>query len=219
MVQSFLDHGTREEINAVGTLVGKMLPVYFPQLSFREDGCEIINIGNSMAVISGDGTGISEEEDSVVAFEFKCPVPGKTYTTDIQYKIPTHYTTQILGQMAVKKCKSLVFISYTHESASYIHADINSNLWEQTKTFAEELYGTDNPPRPTRRNPNSKTLLADLKTYSDTCSFMVEFPLYLYRLYRVHVHQWMTNNMYMESMVRNGMFTKTLHLLKKYYLL
>lgn len=38
------------------------------------------------------------------------------------------------------------------------------------------MYGTDNPPRPTRKNPNSKTLLADLKTYSDTCSFMAEFP-------------------------------------------
>lgn len=50
MVQSFLDHGTREEINAVG----KILPVYFPQLSFREDGCEMINIGNYMAVISGE---------------------------------------------------------------------------------------------------------------------------------------------------------------------
>lgn len=130
MVQYFFEHGTREEINAVGTLVGKILPVYFLQLSFREDGCEIINIGNSMAVISGDGTGISEKEDSVVAFEFKCPVPGKTITTDIQYKIPTHYTTQILSQMAVKKYKSLVFIRYTHESASYIPADINSNLWD-----------------------------------------------------------------------------------------
>jgi hypothetical protein len=32
-LQSFFDYGTRAELNALGTLLGKIVPVYFPQLT------------------------------------------------------------------------------------------------------------------------------------------------------------------------------------------
>jgi hypothetical protein len=50
-LQSFFDYGTREELNVLGTLLGKIVPVYFPQLTYIEDGCEIMDLGDSRAII------------------------------------------------------------------------------------------------------------------------------------------------------------------------
>ena len=53
-----LEYGTSQEINALGSLVGKIIPVYLPDLKYQEDGCVIIPFGDTRAVVSGDGTGV-----------------------------------------------------------------------------------------------------------------------------------------------------------------
>lgn len=80
-LQFFFNYGTRYELNALGTLLGKIVPVYFPQLTYIEDGCEIMDLGDFRAIISGDGTGITREKITTVASEFKCAIPGKKYKT------------------------------------------------------------------------------------------------------------------------------------------
>lgn len=52
-LQNLFDYGTNNENNALATLLGTILTVYFPTLSHREDGCEIVPLGDSYAVISG----------------------------------------------------------------------------------------------------------------------------------------------------------------------
>ena len=94
-------------------LRGKIVPVYFTQLTYIEACCEIMDLGDSRAIISGDGTGITRENINTVAFEFTCPIPGRKYITDLHNSLPFRYTTQILNQMAVKKCESLAFVSFT----------------------------------------------------------------------------------------------------------
>ena len=173
-LQSFFDYGTREELNALGTLLGKIVPVYFPQLTYIQDGCEIMDLGDSRAI--GGGAGITREKINTVAFEFKCPIPGKKYKTDLHYSLPVRYTTQILSQMAVKKCESLAFVNFTPESVSYIHAEMNPGLWLHIWRYTEDLYGSINKSRPTKRNQNAKPLLEQLEQYSKNCSFIAEFP-------------------------------------------
>jgi hypothetical protein len=73
-----LKYGTEQEINALGTFVGRIMPVYFPQILFREDGCETLPLGDGYAVISGDGSGINSDGSVDVAVEFKCPKTWKT---------------------------------------------------------------------------------------------------------------------------------------------
>jgi hypothetical protein len=175
-LQSFFDYGTRDELNALGTLLGKIVPVYFPQLTYIEAGCEIMDLGDSRAIISGDGTGIARENINTVAFEFKCPIPVKEYKTDLHYSLPVRYTTQILSQMAVKKCVSLAFVSFTTESVSYIHADMDPGLWSHIWRHTEDLYDSINKSRPTKRNQKAKPLLEKLEQYSQNCFFIAEFP-------------------------------------------
>jgi hypothetical protein len=49
-----------QEINALETLVGKIMPVYFPDLLYRENGCEVVELGDPYAVISEDGSGVGD---------------------------------------------------------------------------------------------------------------------------------------------------------------
>ena len=163
-------------MNVLGTLLGKIAPVYFPQLTQIEAGCDIMDLGDSRANISGDGTGITRENINTVVFEFKCPIPGKKYKTYLHYSLPVRYTTQMLSQVAVKKCESLAFVSFTTESVSYIHADMDPGLWAHIWRHTEDLYGSINKSRPTQRNQNAKPLLEQLEQYSQNCSFVAEFP-------------------------------------------
>ena len=135
-----------------------------------------MDLGDSRANISGDGTGITRENINTVAFELKCPIPGKKYKTDLHYSLPVLYTTQTLSQMAVKKCKSLAFISFMTERVSYIHADMDPGLWSHIWRHTEDLYGSINKYRPPQRNQNAKPLLEQLEQYSQNCSFIAEFP-------------------------------------------
>ncbi|CAG2230153.1 unnamed protein product [Mytilus edulis] len=174
-LSSLFEYGTAQEINALGSFVGKVMPVYFPDLIYKEDGCIILPFGDTQAVISGDGTGVNTNND-VVAFEFKCPMPGKKYKTDALYEIPVYYTTQVLSQMAAKNLQELAFICYTPDSITYIRGHFDAQLWSRIWTFVEKCYGSKDAARPTRRDPEIQTLLADLKAYSKQCEFIAEFP-------------------------------------------
>jgi hypothetical protein len=48
-LQELFDYGTKQEINALATLLGKIIPVYYPTLKFQEDGCEVLPVGDSYA--------------------------------------------------------------------------------------------------------------------------------------------------------------------------
>ena len=76
-IQKFLDHGASNEINAVATVVTKVLPVLHPDLVFCEEGCVEINyVDNSkFMIVSPDGSLRSNPrlDSTVSAVELKCP--------------------------------------------------------------------------------------------------------------------------------------------------
>lgn len=173
---SLFEYGTTQEINAVGSLVGKILPLYFPNLSYKEDGCIILPFGDTQAVISGDGTGVTADDTKMVAFEFKCPIPDKKHTTDVQYELPVYYTAQVLSQMAAKQLSQVAFISFTPESITFIRGQFDSDLWSKIWKLTETNYGQDDQRRPTKRDADTQQLLTELKTYARKCEFIAEFP-------------------------------------------
>ena len=97
-LQSLFDYGSNNEIHALATLLGKILPVYYPHLTFIEDGCEILHFGDTYVVISRDGSGVNENNQCKVAFEFKCPKTGKERVTDVHYDLPVYHTTTQLNE-------------------------------------------------------------------------------------------------------------------------
>ncbi len=109
-----LQHGSLHEIDLIGTLVGKFLPVYSPQLKYVEEGCEcLLHEGKTILVSSSDGSLRSHPDDVAhFAIEGKCPLPGKQFAPDVHYELPTYYVPQLLAEMRSLCCQKALFISY-----------------------------------------------------------------------------------------------------------
>ena len=177
-LQSHFDYGEAMEKHALGTLVGKIMPVHFPELIFVEDGCAIIPIGDKFCVISGDGSGSMTGSDCKVAFEIKCPIPGKKFATDAYYQLPSYYCCQVLSQMKSKGCNNFANICYTPDSTTVITGQFDSSLWETLVDLATKLYGNSekNVPLPSRKEPEVKEICQLVSKFSQNSVFMAEYP-------------------------------------------
>jgi hypothetical protein len=57
-VKMAMDHGSKNEINTISTLVGKILPSLFPGIWYCEKGCIALkHDGDIFCVVSPDGSG------------------------------------------------------------------------------------------------------------------------------------------------------------------
>ena len=76
-----MKHGTDNELNAVGTLVSQVIPVYKDVALFYEEGCYSLPADRDphLIIVSPDGS-CRKDGIPVSAIEIKCPVPGKKYT-------------------------------------------------------------------------------------------------------------------------------------------
>jgi hypothetical protein len=80
-VRQRMEHGTQSEIHAIATLVGKVLPFYYPDLKYIEEGTHIVQCQETpFILVSPDGSLGRVDLDSrytptpFLACEFKCPV-------------------------------------------------------------------------------------------------------------------------------------------------
>jgi hypothetical protein len=71
-----LKHGEENELHGIATLVGKVLPAFYPQLSYVEEGWFIMRneAGQNLVVVSPDGT-LTLTANSIAchSIEIKCP--------------------------------------------------------------------------------------------------------------------------------------------------
>ena len=169
-------YGTDNEINAVATTVGKILPSLFPDEDFVEEGCEIMKLAEkTFMVVSPDGS-LRNDQHTVKAIEIKCPLPGKVYTTDVHYVVPIYYICQILAEMSALKCENLLFISYTPQSTTVHKADFDRDLWNDLFHLATELLN-ESSRYPKKKHPAIEPLRKKLQLYQrDRISLLAEFP-------------------------------------------
>ena len=194
-MQERLDHGTKNERNAVATLVNIVMPHYYPTLSFFEEGCRIIEKSNSgMILVSPDGSLCSNTDAvswkmkgatskdahslplSFMAIEIKCPFPGR-YKCPVQYSLPYYYVTQVLSEMASMDVKFLLFCSWSTESMAVHLVEHDPVLWDDLLTEAHNIYGQSSIPLPTKMSSTAKDLLVRIKAFAETnSSLLCEVP-------------------------------------------
>lgn len=104
-----MKHGKENEINAVATLVGKVMPVLYPSLVFCEEGCVVFNDENlnPFFVVSPDGnlTKNSSMESTELAIEIKCPTRG------VHFELPASYLLQCLSEIEALNLHKLLYLS------------------------------------------------------------------------------------------------------------
>ncbi|CAC5412480.1 unnamed protein product [Mytilus coruscus] len=183
-IQTRMDHGTLSEIHAVATLVSKVLPIYYPNTKYIEEGAfKLTHDGKPFILVSPDESiGQFEQEIAteapvpMLSCEFKCPFPNE-YSVPVHYDIPVRYIPQILAEMASTQTDNLIYLSWTEKSSTVFRAKFDEELWGMMMTEAITLYGNESPRRPTRVSENAKEIKQKMLTYRQTCEdFLCEIP-------------------------------------------
>ncbi|VDI60616.1 Hypothetical predicted protein [Mytilus galloprovincialis] len=183
--QKRMKYGTDNEINAIGTLVSKILPIFYPNFSFVEEGCEVVcDKDETFLIVSPDGSAryfnsenYKPSDAVALAIEIKCPYPNKLYTTPVYYKMPWYYVIQVLSEMYVLNASSLLFLCYSTDSTTVCVANFDEELWNEILAKLKTIYGTEKPVMPKKLPDELKTIKEKTKTYCDNkVQFLAEIP-------------------------------------------
>ena len=127
--------------------MAQVLPFFYSDLVFVEEGCHIINHQDRpLFLISPDGSaGVLSQADVVqkpnprLAFEIKCPT-GNIFTTTVHYKIPDRYIMQVLSEMAALDVNVLLYVCWTEESSTVIEVKMDDDLWNTIREESVSIY-------------------------------------------------------------------------------
>jgi len=164
-----MQHGVVNEINAAGTLMARIMPIYAPDAKFHEEGYYKVNVMDhaEFMIVSPDGS-LRFNDKVEYGVEIKCPVPNKKYATDVHYELPKYYITQILSEMAALKCEKLMFISWTPESTTLMKITFDADLWKRMETELLSVFGdVDGSSRPSRKRPIVSQLNKDIDKFRE----------------------------------------------------
>ena len=181
IVTKQMEHGKNNEINAVATICGKILPTLYPTTIFKEVGCYVKwKEVKPFVVASPDGEG-DEGQTKRFLFEIKCPYASE-WKAPVHYNIPEYYVPQILCQMGTSietlgyHVKESLFVSWSMESTTAFHVKFDGLLWGMMEREIEALYGHSNKARPTKKRPESKVIKEKIASFlSNNVSFLGEF--------------------------------------------
>ena len=177
-----MEQGSCNEINGVGTLVGKVLPVYMPTAVFFEEGFYSIKHGieSEFIIVSPDGS-CRQNSVPVTAIEIKCPLPGKKVVPDVHYRLPDYYVCQVLSEMTVLNCTSLFYVCWTPQSTTVFKVQYDFEVWQLIHRELTEIYiyGSHGkkPVRPKRKSQMITTIKQYIKEFKENkVEFLAEFP-------------------------------------------
>ena len=178
-VNMAMDHGSKNEINAISTLVGKILPSLFPGIWYYEEGCIALeHDGEIFCVVSPDGSGtVAQNSKPLYAIEIKCPIPGKSFTTPVHYEVPSYYIPQVLSEMKALNVMKTLYISYTTESTTVFMIKHSEELWNSVWEEAKQILAGESK-APMKTSATVKVLREAISKFiiGNNIEFLGEFP-------------------------------------------
>ncbi|XP_052233224.1 uncharacterized protein LOC127846086 [Dreissena polymorpha] len=169
-----MQHGTINEINAVATIVTRIMPIVTPELVFCEEGCVQVFDEDSQPflVVSPDGSlRLNKELSSTkVAVEIKCPVNG------VHTFFPSRYYLQCQAEIAVLNVEWLLYVSWTENTTSAFKVLRNDDIFRRAMKTAMCLYNGNETKKPTKIGPEIKQLQYEIEEQSKSVEFLGLFP-------------------------------------------
>ncbi|CAC5376428.1 unnamed protein product [Mytilus coruscus] len=174
-VQKRMDHGTRNEINAIATLVSVVLHTFYSAMTFHEEGCYIIdNQGAKFCVVSPDG-GLRMNARPVIAVEIKCPSPQNFNSEEPYSRVSVRYVLQIMMVMFVLKVFTAILVCWMPKTTTVLDVPFSQAIWEKMWKKMINIYSPERLKRPTSLHSDLKDLKADLHEFVDLQSCSVGF--------------------------------------------
>ena len=171
-----MEHGARNEINATATLVGKVMPVYYPDFEFHEEGAYLIRNenGKKIMIISPDGT--IRNDKRIVSIEIKCPFSSFVGSTPVFYEVKPRHVVQCLLEAHATQADEHLYISWSKESTTVFRMKPHCDLVNSVIQEVDEVYYSSVPVRPTRISARAKSLKMKIREVIDDVEFLGEFP-------------------------------------------
>lgn len=174
-VKKNMEYGTNNEINAIATLVTKVLPVLHPCLEYREEGCiPLYREDKFTMIVSPDGSleGNSEVEGKTtkMAIELKCPV------SNLHTNVPERYILQCLSEMYALQVHKLLYLCWRPDVSSVFELSFNQSLFQDALEECLKIVDVQKPKRPVKISKSVQGLKKRVQEESVRASFMGEFP-------------------------------------------
>jgi hypothetical protein len=169
-----LKHGTENEVNATATLVGRVLPILYPDKVVHEEGYVEYGLFKEkpFMIISPDGS-IKDSVDgssTIAAVELKCPVQN------IHKELPPRYLLQCLSEIEALDVDHLIYLCWKSDVSSVFRVNRNKPLFDRAFNLANRLYGIENPKRCTKLCEDSKSLKQEIIEECKNIKFMFIVP-------------------------------------------
>ncbi|XP_045199092.2 uncharacterized protein LOC123553445 [Mercenaria mercenaria] len=166
-----MEYGTKNEINATATLIGKILPVYEPQLVYQEEGCITFDENNSpFLVVSPDGSLKDKVAgETKMAVEFKCPVKK------IHTEFPVRYYLQCISEIEALDVEQLLYVCWRPDITTAFIVSRDTETFREALTLAREFLNEKFSKRPTKLDTRTKTLKEKIKKIILKVEFLGEF--------------------------------------------
>ncbi|XP_071172850.1 uncharacterized protein [Mytilus edulis] len=181
--QMAMKHGTENEIHALATLHSKVMPAFFPNLTYYEEGIHMITANNKNIIgVSPDGSIRRSEnlsgviEDIVYAVECKCSYSSYKFNTPVYYKIPTRYICQTMLEMRSMGCQECIFLCWTEESTTVFKLRLNQRLIALIINESVDVFYSENDKPPSKLSSRAKEIKELCKDISNSSTFIGEFP-------------------------------------------
>ena len=190
-LQKMFDHGRKNEVNAISTLVGTVIPAMLPKcFAFFEVGPKFIHSETRQHLIevSADGfimcangcqncPNYKDHGDRKIIVEIKSPFPQDEIPENVYYQVPVRHVPQILAEMEAYNSSKLWLVCSIQRSCTVISVDFDEHLWANIFSIVKELYAEEKPKVPTKLHQDLKDLRLRISSFTQTnCMLMCEVP-------------------------------------------
>ena len=170
-LQKLFNHGMKNEINAIATLVATVVPAYLPAcFSFYEVGPCFIHSESRRNLMEVSADGILQcsfgencpnrniHGDRRIVVEIKSLIPQDHVPETLFYEVPSRYMPQLQSELKAYSCSELWLVCSTGVSATVIVVNFDGTLWDSIWNLCETLYSPEKPVVPTKLHPSLKDL-------------------------------------------------------------
>lgn len=172
-----LQHGVDNEPRTVATLVSKVLPMFYPDLIFYEEGCYKQDIKENKSIdVSPDDSCRNQSDRPIFAVEIKYPAPRSdiSFKARLDYSLPKYYVPQVLSEMYALNVDKLLYVCFRSESTTVQIVQFCQELWSCICSELD-IYTCSPLKRPTRRSHNIAAIQTKIyKCVRENVSFLCE---------------------------------------------
>ena len=182
-----MEYGSRNEINAIATLVGKIIPVLFPSLVYCEEGTYIIKddvIGTNLLAVSPDGSLRRRQDDGAidlssnpaVSVEIKCPFSCAMNVAPIYSSVPKRHICQSLLEQRALQSDRHILLCWSEESTTVFEIPTSDEIVTDVLKEAQALVTSPMRRKPTKRSQKVLEISDKIGKHGQNCIFLGEFP-------------------------------------------